>query len=224
MLTPIYIQNDSSNDSSDKKKSKPKKRKQKKRKQKTKPQITDSLDTDSLQLLKDSILIDSLLHDSLLALNIDSISNSTAIFDSIYSDSLIGNLKDTLQYTTLNIEPPANDNNIHIAKDELIYALYVLPQGKKSDFLCNTHNKRDSLLANNIKSSGDDGLYVEFWHSPVNYSGYKLSNNTLVLFGVYEYTSIRLKYLPEGLLRLNYHYKTYDLKCTDQFIPLLINK
>ena len=190
------------------------------RKSTTKP--LDSLSIDSNAIITDSLMIDSLLNDSILQLNIDSIGDSIYTTDSLYDEAMY-NIEDTLQYTTLNIEP-ANSDDIHIAKDELIYALYVLPQGLKSDFLCKTKNNRDSLLANNITRNSDDGLYIEFWHSPINYTGYKLSSNTLVLFGVYEYTSIRLKYLPDGLLRLHYHRRSYDLKCTDEFIPLLIKR
>ncbi len=183
----------------------------------------DSISIDSNAIISDSLNVDSLLNDSISMLDIDSIDDSIYTTDSLFKESTYDNMDDTLQYTTLNIEPTSSDE-IHIAKDELIYALYVLPQGLKSDFLCKSKNNRDSLLTNNITRNSDNGLYVEFWHSPVNYTGYKLSSNTLVLFGVYEYTSIRLKYLPDGLLRLHYHRRSYDLKCTDVFIPLLIKK
>lgn len=164
--------------------------------------MIDSIDIDSNNLVLDSntIIIDSTL---------DSIPDTNADIK----------ILDTLIYTKLNINE-ADANDIHLAKDAIIYALYVIPQGERNDFQCNTNEKRDSLLTNNTKSKQKNGLYVEFWQSPINYSGYKLGRNTLVLFGFYEYADIRLAYIPNGLLRIQYHEYTFDLECTDTFIPL----
>jgi hypothetical protein len=176
---------------------------------------SSNVDTLSIDTLQSDILVESNAIDSSIINNLD---------NSQLNSNKVEN-KDTLQYQVLNIGESSSDNNdIHIAKNELIYAIYVYPQGHRGDFICDnsTDNKRDSLLINNVKSKKEEGMYVEFWRSPINYTGYKLSQNTLVLFGVYQYTSIMLKYLPSGILELEYIGNTYNLKCTDVFLPLNI--
>lgn len=197
---------------------KAKPRKKLRDKQTIKKQSNDSIVPDTLLSKTDSTsTIDSIKYDT--------ISHNIAIIDSTF-DSTNEEILDTLVYQVLNIGENSSDDNIHIAKNELIYAIYVKPQGQRSDFLCNSHSnkKRDSLLVNNVTNQNEDGIYVEFWRSPVNYTGYQLNHNTLVLFGVYQYTSIRLTYLPNGVLELNYLDKRYNLKCTDDFLPLNINQ
>jgi hypothetical protein len=169
------------------------------------------------EINSDSLSSDSISHNNQQASKIANTDLNTE--DSITDQPMIENL----DYRPLNIKS-SRSNDIHIAKNELIYAIYVIPQGSKNDFLCRTRDSRDSILTNNMGAKTDEGMYVEFWRSPVNYSGYKLSNNTLVLFGIYEYTQIRLQYMSTGLLRLKYHEKIYDLKCTEEFNALILPK
>lgn len=196
---------------------------------KTKHRKTIRVNTNSENQSKDSTFSDSLINNTDSILKVDSIITDTispniAIIDSTL-DSTNEGVRDTMEYQVLNIGENNSNNNIHIAKDELIYAIYIKPLGHRSDFLCNnkSNSKRDSILINNVTSQDEDGIYVEFWRSPINYTGYKLSHNTLVLFGIYQYTSIRLKYLPNGVLELNYLDNIFNLKCTDVFLPLNLN-
>ncbi len=195
------------------KKSKPKKKKTTKSKHNTKRKIEkDSLfnisDSTNLQKKDSTNRIDS---STIVSSSTDSLAVSNA------DDSI-----DSMQYEVINIGE-TNSDEIKIEKDELIYAIYIRPQGDRNNFLCNSNTKRDSILINNITSRKDDGIYVEFWRSPVNYTGYKLSHNTLVLYGIYQYTSINLKYLPNGILELRYLDNLFNLKCTDDFVSLNLN-
>jgi len=162
---------------------------------------------------------DSLRNDSLY-LN-DSIIEDTVIvgFD---EDTVFAPENDSLEYKLLEIEP--NNSEINIVKDELIYANILYPSGNKDNFDCNTNNDYDSILVNNVVRSTKDGLYVEFWHSPINSTGYKLSHNTLVLYGFYEYKNIELKYLKNSFIELKYKNNTLLLQCNDNFTPLHIEK
>ena len=164
--------------------------------------------------------------DSLLQVQKDSLQATKTANDSCNQQSKdsLANLDDSLHSQALNIGENSNTQNkdIHIAKNELIYSIYLEPKGKRSDFLCNSNTKLDSMLTNNVTNNKTTGIYVEFWQSPINYSGYKLSHNTLVLFGIYQYTAIHLKYMPNGLLQLKYLNNEFNLRCTDDFIPLLI--
>ena len=201
----------------DKTKIKPKKTP---KKIKTKTVVIDSIITDSLNLHNDSILMDSLAIDTINEIENDSINELSNTGElSIIQDSI----NDSLNYVSIQIQNTSN-GDIKLAKDELIYAIYAYPQGEKNDFLCSGKRKLDSLLTNNIRSKEEGGLYIEFWQSPINYTGYKLSNKSLVLFGFYEYKAIRLNYLPNGILQLQYHDQSFALKCTDVFIPLHLHQ
>ena len=116
------------------------------------------------------------------------------------------------------------DNEMIIAQDELIYSEYVIPQGKKNDFLCRTDVTLDSILTNNIVTQDKDGIYLEVWRSPLNSTGYRLTHNTLILYGFYQYKAIRLKYLKNGRLRLQYLSNSYEITCSDEFVSLQISK
>lgn len=202
--TPLYITQ------SDDTKTDVKKPIKKKRKKKIK--ITqDSLEIDSMHTNIDSLINDSLINDTLLG---------DTLINNIDSINILG---DSLEYRILQIEP-SNDDDIQLSKDELIYAMYAYPEGAKSDFTCKSNGKLDSVLVNNTTKRTDNGIYIEFWHSPINYSGYKLGFNTLILYGFYEYTSINLKYMNNGQLLLKYKGHKYILKCTDEFINLELIK
>ena len=176
-----------------------------------------------------TILVDK---SSIAIIKNDSLNNDTIIFnDSITEDTLIVDYEndtilvpenDSLEYKILEIE--TNNSEINIVKDELIYANILYPNGNKNNFGCNTNNDYDSILVNNIVRSTKDGLYVEFWRSPINSTGYKLSHNTLVLYGFYEYKNIELRYLKSGFLELKYKNNTLLLQCNDNFTPLHIEK
>jgi len=175
-------------------------------------------------ILIDSIKIaiienDSLRNDSIF-LN-DSIIEDTVIVN-YDEDTIFAPEDDSLEYKLLEIEP--NNSEINIVKDELIYANILYPSGNKDNFGCNTNSDYDSILVNNVVRSTKDGLYVEFWHSPINSTGYKLSHNTLVLYGFYEYKNIELKYLKNGFIELKYKNNTLLLQCNDNFTPLHIEK
>ena len=163
---------------------------------------TDSINTDTTHIT-DSIIIDSMYSN-----------NST--------DSLIIYEDDSIEYKILEIE--TNNNEINIAQDELIYANMIYPKGDKNNFACSTNSEYDSILVNNVVRSTKDGLYVEFWRSAINSTGYKLSQNTLVLYGFYEYKNIELRYLENGFIELKYKNNTLLLQCNDNFTPLHIEK
>lgn len=175
-------------------------------------------------ILIDSIKIaiienDNLRNDSIF-LN-DIIIEDTVIVD-YDEDTVFAPENDSLEYKLLEIE--SSNSEINIVKDELIYANILYPSGNKDNFGCNTNNDYDSILVNNVVRSTKDGLYVEFWHSPINSTGYKLSHNTLVLYGFYEYKNIELKYLKNGFIELKYKNNTLLLQCNDNFTPLHIEK
>jgi len=221
----IFNYADSSFNSDDKNEKKPvvkkKKVKKKKRKQTIKEVKLDSIINDSVYFSADSVLqADTISDTSLVHLNdssiIDTINSSNK--DSLFFDDTIAH--NQLENDTQSIQ----DNEMIIAQDELIYSEYFIPQGKRNDFLCRTDVTLDSILTNNIVTRDQEGIYVEFWRSPLNSTGYKLTHNTLILYGFYQYKAINLKYLKNGRLRLQYLSNSYEITCSDEFVSLQISK
>lgn len=64
---------------------------------------------------------------------------------------------------------------------------------------------------------------VEFWISPVNYRGYKLANDKLILFGIEEPDAVRLYTFSNNLL-MKYGKDYYKLQPVSDFVSFLIMK
>lgn len=186
-----------------------------KKKTKATTSITDTIIKDDL--IDSLILVDSI--------GVDSIET----FDTIMQDSTTNDINNDTQLvyydeiidTSIIIE---SNQEITLSKDKLIYTTYVIPEGVKDNFDCNNKNNYDSLLVNNTVNNKQEGIYIEYWESAINYTGYKLSRNTLILFGIYEYKKANYKYSNEGFIELKYKSNTFILKCTDTFVSLHLNK
>ena len=90
-----------------------------------------------------------------------------------------------------------------VKKDELLYTknikLIALDDKGKAAGI-------DSALAKvaDVDPSGLPAAYaVEFWKSPINYKGYKLGRNKLVLFGIYQSDDISLVSIGNNLFLKN---------------------
>ena len=80
-------------------------------------------------------------------------------------------------------------------------------------------NPSDSLLEkvsgiNNTKSSSS--LKVEFWQSPINYKGYKMTKNKIVLFGINPDENIKLFHLEDNIF-MKHNQNYFRLSFTDDF-------
>jgi hypothetical protein len=90
-----------------------------------------------------------------------------------------------------------------VKKDELLYTknikLITLTDKGKSAAI-------DSAMAGaaDVDPSGLPSVFtVEFWKSPINYKGYKLGRNTIVLFGIYQSDDIILVSIGKSLFLKN---------------------
>ena len=144
----------------------------------------------------------------------------TSKLDSLVSDSL---LTDSI-ITSDSINTPIDFTDIVVVQDELLFSKQMIPSGNAKVFLCDNSSELDSLLVDNITSISGDGLSVEFWKSPVNFKGYKLNKKKLILFGIMEFDSVSLEFQKEKSLILHYRNQDFELKCTQEFLPLNIQK
>lgn len=77
-------------------------------------------------------------------------------------------------------------------------------------------------LAENSKPENDD-YEVEFWLSPVNYRGYKLYSNKLILFGIEEPDAVKL-YIFENKLMMKYGQDYFRLNPSEEFVSFSMIK
>ncbi|MBI3502983.1 MAG: hypothetical protein HY063_14425 [Bacteroidetes bacterium] len=105
--------------------------------------------------------------------------------------------------------------NFIVRKDELL--------GTKNFQVVNLQNEEsnpsDSLLEKvsgikNTKSASS--LKVEFWQSPINYKGYKMTKNKIVLYGINSDENIKLFHLEENVY-MKHNQNFYKLYFTDEF-------
>ncbi|MCF8296176.1 MAG: hypothetical protein K9J13_01405 [Saprospiraceae bacterium] len=150
--------------------------------------------------LNNDSLLEELTEDSLM---FDSIDRNTEISDSL---------------PLINAKAYGNDD-IVVMKDEMIFVRKIQPLGES---LQKDDDKNlDSLLVdNNLNNKKILSYRVEFWKSPINYKGYKMDNDKIVLFGIYEYDNVKLRWKNEVLF-LDYRDKTYRLKEAPGFEPLV---
>lgn len=114
---------------------------------------------------------------------------------------------DTIYYTSASYE------DVEVARDELLFINNVKIKS------INTDSKRiDSLLIDDNPKT-NNYVRVEFWKSPINYSGYKLGSNKLVLFGVYEPEKMKLEQAGDQLLMI-YKGLAYELQQSEEFVQL----
>lgn len=86
-----------------------------------------------------------------------------------------------------------NDENIVVLKDQLLKS-----QKETVTIIVGQENKlntKDSLLKKNagIKENlATKELIIEYWQSPLNYKGYKLAKNKLIVFGINENEPLKI--------------------------------
>ncbi|MBI4946727.1 MAG: hypothetical protein HY840_10030 [Bacteroidetes bacterium] len=130
---------------------------------------------------------DSLLHDDILANKDTSINQNIAESFVVRKDELL-NLKN---FEVINLQQNETEN----PSDSLLEKLSGIKNTKK----------------NSIAS-----FNVEFWQSPINYKGYKMTKNKIVLFGINPEGIIKLFHLDDCLFMKN-NQNYYKLYFTDDF-------
>ncbi|MDD5571993.1 MAG: hypothetical protein PHD97_12655 [Bacteroidales bacterium] len=105
-----------------------------------------------------------------------------------------------------------NEYDIVIRKDQLI-----LTRDIEINSETEKQNKNiDSLIDDNQESKY--ALKVEFWESPINYKGYKMSKSKIVLFGINPYENPTIQ-MQNNAICLLYRNNKYLLEYSDEFVP-----
>jgi hypothetical protein len=120
----------------------------------------------------------------------------------------------------------SDDQDIVIKKDQLLIttSLPVTEKGdgetKSADNVSLSQETVDKLnpaagIPEEAKQANN--LQVEFWVSPVNYRGYKMSKNKIILFGIEEPEAVKL-YKLNNMLYMKYGNEFFKLTNTFDFL------
>jgi hypothetical protein len=120
---------------------------------------------------------------------------------------------DALPDSAGGIATAGSELALKLSSDQMLFS----KQLKVSGFEMSKDNNLDSLLLDDKYSEAAKGLIkIEFWQSPINYTGYKWANNKLLLFGFYDFESVKVLYF-EGNYFLHYGTLFYALEATNSF-------
>lgn len=126
------------------------------------------------------------------------------------ADSLLKDDAPALKGDTTAVE------NFIVRKDELLETKNLQIVNLQNE---ETTNGPDSLLekVSGIKNNkSSSSLNVEFWQSPINYKGYKMTKNKVVLFGIIPDESIKFFHLDDNIF-MKHNQNCYRLFFTDDF-------
>lgn len=127
---------------------------------------------------------------------------------------------DTIASTDSTIATSSYSDDIIIRKDELLNVRTIelknlnVPLGK---------NRTDSLLEKlsdikDDKHAVNKYVQIEFWRSPLNYKGYKLSKYSVILYGIPDTENLKL-YTLDDVLYLKNSSTVYKLEYNGDFKP-----
>ncbi|MGP8217311.1 MAG: hypothetical protein ACLQQ4_17215 [Bacteroidia bacterium] len=150
----------------------------------------------------------------------------SAPVNTLKNDSLASKTKpenDTINNTkdsSANAEP--GDSNVVVMTNQLV-SVTSLPL-KDIDSVTSadkSNHKSDSVIASmsNIDPEKDPPFYrIEFWQSPLNFKGYKMSKGKIILYGINSNTAFRLVKWDDGYYLWSSQ-SVYKVEYTDDYKP-----
>ncbi|MBW6499366.1 MAG: hypothetical protein K0B09_13330 [Bacteroidales bacterium] len=119
-------------------------------------------------------------------------------------------------------QEPSPQQPIRIAQDKLLFIrAFSLPSKKTETVQTQAMRQLDSLLGNNPQRPAPENIMlVEFWKSPLNYRGYKMSHNKLVVYGFDQMESFSLHSDGKNFF-IKYFDNYYPVSLTMDFKPLI---
>lgn len=127
----------------------------------------------------------------------------------------------TISNNVSNASDDDNDSDIVVMTNQLVSVLSAHLQNKDTS----TVNKKTEEADSTIAAMSDVGAppqsadwRIEFWKSPLNYKGYKMSMGKIVLYGINPDTPVNLT-LEQGAYYLLVNRGAYRLDFTDDYRP-----
>jgi len=148
---------------------------------------------------------------------------STTDIDSLTTDSVSVGDEFPASDSIMNGGNDRNGDEIVVATDELIFTRIIPVIGDTSSLV--KHGKNlDSLLIDDRGNYPAPIKYkVEFWKSPINYKGYRLQKDRLVVYGIVDFEDAILR-RNDGKLYLLVGAKAYVLEESLEYRPLISSK
>lgn len=187
----------------------------------------DSLDAqlDSL-LMSDSADISYLFEDGSMEYYIEPAGNKDSLPAYLLDKRRKGLTRDSIQSdsTLVHHKNKAHPEDFEVKRDQYISSRLLKVAGFP-DSLIKSGGRMDSILTNDTRTFRlpSNIMRIEFWRSPINYTGYKMSSNRLVLFGSFNADEIRLEYVNDKVY-LHYKNNYYPLEINDDFQSLVAVK
>lgn len=135
-----------------------------------------------------------------------------------------GTAKSQTQTTAVNTAstiPGENDSDVVIMTNQLVDVQSVHLQNQDTNTVSKKTAQTDSTIAamSDVSDSREPAYYrVEFWKSPLNYKGYKMSTGKIILYGINPGTPIDLT-LQGGDYYLLLNQGAYKVYFTDDYKP-----
>jgi hypothetical protein len=165
------------------------------------------------------VVYDTIVTNKIVEVSIESV-NKTVIDTLNLLDSSKANLiqLDTLMEIILEKSTDSLvEEEININKDKRISKINL-----NINYL-NIQLDKDSLIKSSLDINDviNQTLIIEFWESPVNYSGYKLSKYKLILYGLSPQFDYKI-YKKDKIYYLNFQSIFYEMVETTQFLPYFL--
>ncbi|OFX72082.1 MAG: hypothetical protein A2X12_02440 [Bacteroidetes bacterium GWE2_29_8] len=164
---------------------------------------------DSLILIKRNTAADSIFYDSIGSYDEEMYVDKN--YDDDYNQQ---NDNDSVRKIASNVD------DMVVLKDVMIYEKTLEIKGlniqKEIENL-----KIESLVSGNSNNKNPViSIKIEFWVSPINYKGYKMSRKKIVLFGIKDFENISVKKLNQKYF-IQIHKQYFYLEYTDDYKKLI---
>lgn len=115
-----------------------------------------------------------------------------------------------------------SDSNIVVMTNQLVSVKNV-PLSTMDSLTkeASINHKSDSTIAamSNVSDEQDPRYYrIEFWQSPLNFKGYKMSRGKIILYGINSNTDMRLVKWSDGYYLMS-NQAVYKMEYTDDYKP-----
>jgi len=117
--------------------------------------------------------------------------------------------------------PVTQDSDVVVMTNQLISVFSVPLKNKDTSSVNKKNEKTDSTLAtmSEVDENKEPLEYrIEFWKSPLNYKGYKMSRGKIILYGLNSTSPINLT-LNDGSYYLLVNQSAYKVDFTDDYKP-----
>lgn len=106
-----------------------------------------------------------------------------------------------------------------LAQDRLLHTKTIRIESTSAK-ATSAERRLDTLIGRPGQPRNGQIYFIEFWESPLNYVGYKMGKNKVILYGLRSYEMVSLAQY-QGKIYLRYHNEYFPLEITNTYKPLI---